>query len=321
VGRFLATRLALCFLLLTGLHPADAQFKRQTPQKPPQPAEDEFRIRADVKLVRILATVKDPSGNLIGDLSKEDFRVHDNDVPQEVAVFERTTAQPLSVSILVDVSSSTATNLKTETDSVQRFLRALFKEGNQEDRASLYSFSWEVALELDFTRNLPRFESALRKLKSSGGTAMYDALQFAGKHLEDRDGRRVIIVVSDGGDTVSSSRFAEALEAAHRANAVIYPILIVPITNGAGRNTGGENALTTLAAETGGRVFTATLGAELDRTFDTILRDLRSQYLIAYYPRNVVLTKNRYHRLRLDIPSRPGLRISARSGYYGDATP
>lgn len=283
--------------------------------------EPEYRIRADVKLVRLLATVKDPGGELVGDLSKSDFKISDNGVPQEVAVFERTTAQPLSVSVLVDTSSSTATNLKYETDSVTRFLRALFREGNVEDRASLYSFSWEVALELGFTRNLGRLEGALKRLKSTGGTAMYDALQFAGKHLQDRDGRRVIIIVTDGGDTVSAVKFADALEAAQRSNAVIYPILVVPITNGAGRNTGGEHALQTLAAETGGRVFTPNIGAGLDAAFDSILRDLRSQYLLAYYPKNVPEAKNRFHRLKIEIPNRSGLRISTRSGYYGDAAP
>jgi Ca-activated chloride channel family protein len=96
---------------------------------------------------------------------------------------------------------------------------------------------------------------------------------------------------------------------------------VVPITNGAGRNTGGEHALQTLAAETGGRVFTPNIGAGLDAAFDSILRDLRSQYLLAYYPKNVPETRNRFHRLKIEIPNRPGLRISTRSGYYGDAAP
>lgn len=308
MGRFPAAKLIASLLILLHAGAAIAQ-------------EPEYRIRTDVKLVRLLATVKDPAGDLVGDLSKSDFKISDNGVPQEVGVFERTTAQPLSVSVLVDTSSSTATNLKYEIDSVTRFLRALFREGNVEDRASLYSFSWEVALELGFTRNLSRLEGALKKLKSTGGTAMYDALQFAGKHLQDRDGRRVIIIVTDGGDTVSAVKFADALEAAQRSNAVIYPILVVPITNGAGRNTGGEHALQTLATETGGRVFTPNIGAGLDAAFDSILRDLRSQYLLAYYPKNVPETKNRFHRLKIEIPNRSGLRISTRSGYYGDAAP
>jgi Ca-activated chloride channel family protein len=288
-------------------------------QQPSQQQQTEYRIKADVRLVRLLTTVKDPAGELVGDLSKSDFKISDNGVPQEISVFERTTAQPLSVSILVDTSSSTAILLKYEMDSVQKFLRALFREGNTEDRASLYSFSWEVALESNFTRSITKLESALKRLKPSGGTAMYDALQFAGRHLDGRDGRHVIIVVTDGSDTVSTVKFADALEAVQRADAVIYPILVVPITNGAGRAIGGENALATLAAETGGRVFTPSVGAELDTAFDKILRDLRSQYLLGYYPKNIPPSKNRFHRVKIET-AKPGLRISARSGYYGDAS-
>jgi Ca-activated chloride channel family protein len=283
--------------------------------KPP-----DYVIRSDVKLVRLLTTVKDPSGNLVGDLTKEDFKITDSGVAQDISVFERTTSQPLSVSLMVDTSASTATHLKNEIDSVHRFLKALFQSGNTDDRAALYSFSWQVTLEMGFTRNVGRLESALRKLTSHGGTAVYDAMQLAARNLESRDGRHVIIIVTDGGDTVSSVKFADAIEAAQRANAIIYPILIVPITNGAGRNTGGEHALATFASETGGRVFNAAVGAQLDKAFDDILRDLRSQYLIGYYPKNLPLSKDRFHRVKVET-ARPGLRISTRSGYYGDAAP
>lgn len=290
---------------------ANAQFKQ---------ADQPYVIKSDVRLVRLLTTVKDPSGNLVGDLSKDDFKITDNGVAQEITVFERTTSQPLSVSVMVDTSASTATHLKNEIDSVHRFLRALFQGGNTSDRAALYSFSWQVVLEMGFTRNLSRLESALRRLTSTGGTAVYDAMQLASRNIEDRDGRHVIVLVTDGGDTVSSVKFGDALEAAQRANAVIYPILIVPITNGAGRNTGGEHALQTFAAETGGKVFAAAVGAQLDKAFDDILRDLRSQYLLGYYPKNIPYSKDRFHRVKVET-SRPGLRISTRSGYYGDAAP
>ncbi|MBS1833405.1 MAG: VWA domain-containing protein [Acidobacteria bacterium] len=286
-----------------------------------QVKQPDYVLRSEVRLVRLLTTVKDPAGNLIGDLSKDDFKITDNGVPQEIAVFERTTSQPLSVSLMVDTSASTATHLKNEMDSVHRFLRALFQDGNTQDRAALYSFSWQVVLEMSFTRNLGRLESALRRLTSHGGTAVYDAMQLAARNLEDRDGRHVIIIVTDGGDTVSSVKFGDALEAAQRANAVIYPILIVPITNGAGRNTGGEHALETFAAETGGKVFAASIGSQLDKAFDNILRDLRSQYLLGYYPANIPRTKDKFHRVKVETPSRSGLRISTRSGYYGDAAP
>jgi Ca-activated chloride channel family protein len=136
--------------------------------------------------------------------------------------------------------------------------------------------------------------------------------------MEDREGRHVIIVITDGGDTTSSHTFHQALEAVQLADAVIYPILVMPITNDAGRNIGGENALTTFASGTGGRVFAPTVGAQLDQAFSQILRDLRTQYLIGYYPKNVPLTKNRFHQLKVTV-DQPGLRVQTRNGYYGDA--
>src|SRR5713101_4019226 len=95
-------------------------------------------IRVDVNLVRVITTVKDAAGQPVGSLSKEDFTVLDNNVPQEVAVFERHTEQPLSVALLIDTSGSTAKDLKYEVDSVSRFLRALFAEGNPEDGVALF---------------------------------------------------------------------------------------------------------------------------------------------------------------------------------------
>ena len=99
-------------------------------------------------------------------------------------------------------------------------------------------------------------------------------------------------------------------------------MLVVPITNDAGRNIGGENALTTLAAGTGGRVFTPSLGAQLDRAFDDILRELRTQYLVGFYPKDVPPSKDRFHTLKVTVQStlaNRGLRVSTRSGYYGEA--
>jgi Ca-activated chloride channel family protein len=288
---------------------------------PGAPAQDPPTFKVDVKLVRLLATVKDASGQLIGGLKREDFAVHDNDVRQEIAVFERHTEQPLSVSVLVDTSASTAKDLPYEVDSVARFFRALFREGNPKDAASLYSFTHDVTLRASFTRNQRRLEAELKQLRPQAGTSLYDAIWLAAQPLEDREGRHVMILVTDGGDTTSVKRFADALEAAHRADAVLYSILVVPIENDAGRNTGGENALTMLSAGTGGRVFTPSTGPQLDAAFDEILRDLRTQYLLGYYPRNIPLTRERFHRVRVEIPSRPGLRVFTRSGYYGDYDP
>ena len=281
-------------------------------------AQTEPTIRVAVRLVNILATVKDAAGQLRGDLAKTDFAITDNGVPQEIAVFERQTEMPLSVAILIDTSGSTAKDLKYEVDSVNRFARALIREGNTKDAAALYSFNWEVVKQQNFTRNTGAIDHTLRVLRGEAGTSLYDAILLSARDIQDREGRRVLVVVTDGGDTVSRSRFDQAVEAAQLADAVIYPILVVPITNDAGRNTGGENALTTFAERTGGRVFSPTVGAAMDQAFEQILRDLRTQFLIGYYPRNVPLSKDRFHRLGVSV-NRAGHRVAARSGYYGEA--
>src|SRR5215472_2583632 len=101
-------------------------------------------IRVDVNVVRMLATVKDPAGQLIGTLNKDDFTITDNGAPQQVAVFEHHTEQPLSIAMLVDTSGSTAKELRYETDSVAHFLKALFAEGNPEDAVELLTFNYQI---------------------------------------------------------------------------------------------------------------------------------------------------------------------------------
>jgi Ca-activated chloride channel family protein len=275
-------------------------------------------IKVDVNLVRILATVKDPAGQLIGTLSKEDFSVSDNGKPQQVAVFEHHTEQPLSIAMLVDTSGSTAKELKYETESVVRFLKALFHEGNPDDAVALYTFNYRVVQENKFTHNALSIERSLKTLKGEAGTSMYDAIYWAAKDLEQRQGRKVIVMVTDGGDTTSTKDFHAAVSSAQLADAVIYPVLVVPIANEAGRNVGGENALTTMAQWTGGRVFAPTVGAALDQAFTDIIRELRTQYLLAFYPKDVPLTKDRFHHLEVKV-RRPDLRVTARNGYYGES--
>jgi Ca-activated chloride channel family protein len=293
-------RLCLLFVLLTTI--ALAQ-------------DTTFRI--DVRLVRILATVKDAAGQLVGTLEKEDFTVLDNGVPQQIGLFERRTEQPLSIALMVDTSASTGKELKYELESVNRFLRAFFGEGNPKDAVALYSFNYDVTKLNHFTHNHGPLEHSLKLLKPEGGTSLYDAIYLASQDLDGRGGRRVIVVVTDGGDTTSSENFDGALQAAQMADAVIYSVLVMPITNDAGRNIGGENALTTMGARTGGRVFAPSIGPALDRAFSDILKELRTQYLIGFYPKDVAPTKNRFHHLDVRVRN-PDLRVLARNGYYED---
>jgi Ca-activated chloride channel family protein len=280
------------------------------------PAQTKPNFTSRVDLVRLLVNVKNPAGELVGSLDKSEFTVFDLNAPQEIAVFERYTVIPLSVSVMVDTSGSTLKDWSVEVRSIGKFLGALFGSGNERDMAALYTFNYDVTMQHDFTRNSKRLEERLRFIKPEGGTSLYDAIYHASRELQRRDGRHVMVVVSDGGNTTSSKAYKDALDAAQRADAVMYPIVIVPITNDAGRNLGGEHALQTLAASTGGRWFDPTIN-ELDRTFGEILRDLRAQYMIGYYPKNLPPDAPRFHTVRVEL-NRKDLRAQTRTGYYGE---
>ncbi len=320
-------RAALAFLCLGSS--AAAQFKPAYP--PPQPqqipapqqspapsqpgpqAPPTFSVR--VNLVRLLVSVRDASGALLPNLTKQDFRVFDSNVPQEVALFERNTSLPLSVAVLIDTSGSTQIELHYEVDSVLRFIPALLGSGNPDDTFALFSFNWRTSLEVDFSRNEKRAERVLHGLRGEGGTSLYDAIYLASDALAGREGRHVMIIVTDGGDTTSYKHYEDALASAQRADTVIYPVVVVPIESDAGRNIGGEHALATLAASTGGRIFYPESFDRLDAAFADILQELRTEYLLGYYPKDVREQPRLFHRVKVEL-SDPSLRIAARTGYY-----
>ena len=274
-------------------------------------------FRADVNLVRVVTTVKTQEGQIVGTLEKNEFEVYDNGAKQQIAVFEHQTEQPLSVILMVDTSGSTAKELKYESDSASRFFHVLLGEGNLQDTAALYTFNWEVREQQDFTRDLRALDARLKLLHGDAGTAMYDAIYLGARRLETRRAARSswwspMAAIPAAGTTVH-----QALEAAQLADAVIYAIVVMPITNDAGRNIGGEHALEFMAKGTGGRTFMPSIGAELDKAFASIITELRTQYLLGYYPQNVPLTQDRFHKLEVRV-LRPDLRVSARNGYYGE---
>jgi Ca-activated chloride channel family protein len=312
VGDFAAlnhARLRTLPILLCGAVLCSAQWKRAD-----APA-DQPTFSVKVNLVRVLASVKDASGTPITNLNEDDFEISDSNVQQKISVFERNTSLPLSVAVLIDTSGSTAIDLHYETDSVLRFLPTLLNAGNIQDAFALFSFNWRTNMESDYSRSLKRAERSLKGLRGEGGTSMYDAIYLASETLTGREGRHVIVIVTDGGDTTSYKKFEDALQAVQEADAILFPIVVVPIENDAGRNIGGEHALTTLASATGGRIFYPGSFERLDTAFTQILKELRTQYLIGFYPRGVLEQAHLYHPLSVKVrPTR--LRVTARSGYF-----
>lgn len=288
------------------------------------PAQDVDTIRSDVQLVRVLATVRDANGRLVSGLQKEHFQIVDEGVKQQIRLFEKQSEQPLSISLLVDSSGSTRKENKAQNDAVRRFLKALFTSGNPDDQLSLYTFNYEVNQRTNFTRNYTRLDQALAAVESTAGTALYDAIWFASEDLQEREGRRVLIVITDGSDTVSRKGYQDALKAVQRADAVVYPIVVIPIKGDAGRSLGGENAMATLSRTTGGASFQMRDDpvkgpVDLDRIFKSILEELRTQYLLGYYPAGVTSPKGGFHRIAVST-SDTGLKVSARTGYFAPET-
>lgn len=300
-------------LILLTLLPAAAAFGQQ-------PAETVFT--ADVRLVNLLVTVKDAQGEPLADLTREDFRVTDGGLPREIAVFERRTNRPLSVALMVDASLSTAIELEFEREAAARFLDNLLTEGSHpDDRAAVYKFSDYVEMLADFTRARKRLTKALNDVRPETGTSVYDGILLISEDLAQRSGRRVIVMVTDGGDTTSRISFAEGLKAAHDADVAIYPLIVTPIRSDAGRNIGGENALKTFARNTGGQAFVQHGAENLDEAFAEIVRSLRTQYLIGYYPpADAETPRDGFRRVRVDV-ALEGAAVLSRSGYFVPQAP
>ena len=281
-----------------------------------QPQEPELRI--ETRLVTVYTNVTDHTGAIVGGLTQNDFKVLEDGKPQEISVFERQSEQPLAMTLAIDTSGSTYKDRALEQDAAKRFIHALLRE---RDQMSLLEFSTFVQLLSPFTNKITQLDKALSSLRGGDATALYDAIYLGSEGLARKDGRKVLVLVSDGGDTAKSTTYAQALEQALRAEVMIYSIIDVPIEASAGRDLGGEHALITLAEQTGGKSFYANEGG-LDKAFQQVSEDLRTQYVIGYYPKNQEPGRV-FHRITITVPraAQDAFNIRYRTGYYGDAPP
>lgn len=274
----------------------------------PQPG---YKLRVDVNLVSVMTTVLDSSGQPAVGLNRDDFEIFEDGVRQELEVFEPQTHLPLVLALMVDASLSTAKDLHFEKESAARFIgQALAGQ----DRLAVYQFSDEVRRLSDYSRDVDALQRAVREITPDAGTALYDAIVRGSRELARSQGRKVMILVTDGDDTTSENDFHAALGAAQRAEALLYAVVIRPIRSEAGRNVRGEHALTQLAEGTGGRVFFPDRVEELDQIFPAINQELRTQYLLGYYPKPNASAGN-FRRIEVHV-KRPGLVVRHRAGYY-----
>jgi Ca-activated chloride channel family protein len=236
----------------------------------------------------------------------------ENGVPQKIAVFDKESAMPLSIVLDIDTSLSTHKDLPLELNSAKRFAHDILRS---QDALCVYEFSEIVSELIPFTANLKTIDRGIERVRPGAATALYDALYLGSQALETRQGRKVIVVITDGGDTASRVDYKEALRAAQEAEALVYSIIVVPIAASAGRDTGGEHALIQLSDDTGGKYYYADSLSQLDAAFQKISDELRTQYLLAYYP-SQKLSDSSFRRIEIKLNSTPGLNVRHRSGYY-----
>ncbi len=279
-------------------------------------AQDDKPLRLDVKLVSLFVNVTDQKGAIIGGLTKDDFKITEDGRPQTIQVFERQSEMPLNLTLAIDTSSSTYKDRYVEQQAAKKFVHAMMRP---QDQMSVIEFDTFVTELTAFTNKVALIDHGLDHMRGEGGTALYDSIYLGSKLLGNRDGRKVLVLVTDGGDTVKGYTYDEALEQALRNEVMIYSIIDVPIQASAGRDLGGEHALITLAEQTGGKHFYVSDGG-LNKAFARVSDDLRTQYLIGYYPHHQVPGTN-FHRLTVTIPRAAAdeFNIRNKTGYYADS--
>jgi len=290
----------------------DSQSAARSDPQPGQQEDTTFKV--DVKLVNVFVTVTDERGAPVANLAKDNFQLSEDGIPQKISVFSKESELPLSIVLDIDTSLSTRKDLPLELNSARRFAHAIIRPV---DALSVFAFSETVDQVVPFTSDLKAVDRGIERLHMGAATALYDAVYLGSEALEGREGRKVMVVITDGGDTVSTTSYQEALRAAQISEAIVYSIIVVPIEASAGRDTGGEHALIQLSQDTGGKYFYATTVPQLDEAFRTISDELRTQYLLAYYPiKRIADSDFRRIEVQLTGPSSNDYKTRHRTGYY-----
>jgi len=305
-------------------------------QETPQQSGTTFRT--NVNLVDVLFTVLDRRNKLVPTLEKGDFKVFDDNIPQDIRYFSKQSDLPLRIGMLLDTSNSIRDRLKFEQDAANNFLFSVLRP--KKDEAFVMTFDDEPQLIQEFTNDTVALRDQILRTRAGGGTAVYDAIYQACQdqlsHPPRPPGdqpdvvRRVMILISDGEDNLSTHTRSEAIEMAQRYSVVIYTIststqwvtLDDPHKEYSGNRkyhlTEGDEILKSLAEETGGRPFYPYHVDDLDQSFQDISDELRNQYSLAYNPQNHAFD-SRYHKIRVETPEHKGFQVRARRGYYARA--
>jgi len=271
-----------------------------SPDPAPATSQERGKIKVNVNLVSVLVSVLDDKNRPSPDLPQQAFQLFEEGVQQKIEVFEPETQQPLDLALMIDASLSAHKEISFEQEAAAHFIRQVLRPG---DRLGVFSFDENVTQLAAFSDHVASLQEAVRRIPPGAGTSIYDAVVLGAHALEKRselDRRRVIVMVTDAGETTSHSEFEEARKAAVRSGALLYTIVIRPVKSESGRNTAGEHALETMTDTTGGAMFYPDSPADLGIIFDRIDRELRTQYRLAYYP-NPRGPANTYRNLEVKV--------------------
>ena len=291
----------------------------------------QLRLKGDVLLVNVVATVVDGRGRTVPNLTSDDFILEEDGQPQTIQHLLPSADLPISIGVIIDVSGSMQSKIRTAQRAVDRFLSMI----HQEDEIFLMTFTLRASLIADFTSDRARLGSALLTgVNVGGGTALYDSLyQALQKVKEGRYDKKAVLLVTDGEDMNSLTRFDKALQYIRESEMLVYSIGIKgaptfdlaadPLSGNAGPNTRNlttvdMKVLNRFGEASGGKAWEiaeASFGKNMDAVLDTIAAELRSQYSIGYYPNHPV-RDGKWHSVRIRMKN-PEYSARSRKEYLG----
>jgi len=291
-----------------------------------QPPQEAGTIRSQVNLVNVFATVRDKNKKIIADLKQEDFKITEDNQDQKIAFFTKESTLPITLAMLLDTSGSEQFMLGGIQEAGSRFLERVLRKG---DEALVMSFDTDVDLLSDFTDDRSVLDRAVRRARintpgggmiagnpgpignqNQPGTTLYDAIYLAcSEKLNTEAGRKAIVIVTDAQDEGSRVKIDEAIESAQRTDTVIHILLVADPRYG-----GNIGAAKRLTEETGGRVIVVSSEKKLAQAFDEISEELRSQYMMGYYPTNSA-RDGKFRKIKVETTNHD-YKVLARKGYY-----
>jgi Ca-activated chloride channel family protein len=277
-----------------------------------------FQAHADLVLIPV--TVTDRLNRFVLGLQKEDFRLFEDAVEQNLALFSGEDA-PLSIGVLFDESGSMDYKLRTSRDAAAQLLNTL----NKEDEAFLVEFADLAKVSIGFTAHTEEIRSALKNVRAGGLTAMLDAIDIGLLEMKNaKNSRKAIVIVSDGGDNRSHYTAAQIESLVREADVQIYAMgVFEPVSFGlTPEEISGPRLLSEIAAQTGGRAFAAAVAGDMPSVATRIAIELRNQYVLGYYPKNKA-RDGKYRNVKVQVSQPPGLgsplKVHWRLGYYAPA--